>query len=1088
MKQINKSALKVFLCFLVFFLCHDLRAQLSPFTINVTSSPQTCLGNGSLNFTVAGATTGAAMEFEVYLLPNITQPVTTVTTLSATGLVAGDYKVVATQTLNGQSNSATANATIADNTVPFSYTANVVNVNCQQEGSITVVVTSGTASAYEIISGPETFPQQTSNVFSGLQAGQYQVRVYNDCGDAFVTDVMVTQQAPQILFSTVNSFEGALPSCSTISINYSFYTLANDAGIAFPITIKYKIYPPGGGAPVIIDDAMATGNSSNYVLKEIPFYYGQLYHFTIEITDACGNTFISPDNQVYKQLELSLSKSSPGCNAFFLHLGINNYVLPYTVNFISSPTGFNPSQFNTSHPVINEQMTTYGTTDNPVPSGTYVIQITDACGHTVQDTIILGEGGVPQVNTAQGADCFQIIGITVPNSRTIASATLVAAPQSFGSVPQDMMPFASGPILVLTGATPGHYTFQIKDICGNEYLVEVDVISNADSALYLQQAQGCTPGFGSVMIYASGGELTFFKITNAPPAFTEALPADVSENILFGGFFMNSLPGGTYVFEGIDQCGNIRAGSYEVKAYVEEAVPAEVIYNCGSFNIDLHNGDFTDGFSSYLLQVFDEVSGQWVDPQSGFPGSGIWLQNNEITYNLTYTGDFRIIKNGMYYINGADYDENGGGGYAEYCTREIFTFTFTGAPVIEGAYAFPCSNGLSEVIIDAEGVPPLEYAITQKNGQPYVVNNGPNMVFTALENAVYNFRVTDECGNIVNIQYDITNLKPLAIEQDGFCGGEASSLYVKQYTFLTYEWWREGDPDTILSTTNKLDFTSFSPDQMGVYYLKIVSTTPGSCIDMVLQHAIELPHAANAGSDTIILHCDLTNTVNLNDYLSEDHTTGGIWKDKANTGLLSGSIFTVGQVVPGIYEFSYTVSQCGISDEAIVTIDVKGNDVFPIAITAGCVDFKFILNIANISDIQGAIITWTGPDNFTSELPVIDITGGTPGEYMVTVTNAEGCIAEASVMVPETSCELPKGVSPNGDGLNDYFDLSLMDIEKIEIFNRYGLIIYEAANYKKEWCGQTDGEKEVPTGTYYYVIKLSTGKQITGWVYLQREK
>jgi gliding motility-associated-like protein len=961
-----------------------------------------------------------------------------------------------------------------------------VNVNCQVQGSITIQVTSGTASYYEIISGPETFPQQSSNVFSGLQAGQYQVRVYDSCGDALVTAVTVTQQAPQIYFTGGTSGQGALPSCSTTTIGYTFYADEAGAGIAFPVTIKYRVYPPGSATPVIINAAMATGWDSNYVQTEIPFYYGETYYYTIEITDACGNTFLSPNNLVFKELELSLNKSTPACNAFYIELFASNYVLPYTVNFISAPAGFNPSQFNASHPVISTVSTTYGMSENLVPSGTYVIQITDACGHTTQNTIVLQEGGTPYVNVGQGGDCFYVVGIQIPNSRAIASAVLIAAPASFGTVPQDMMSYAEGSSLIINDATPGQYIIEITDICGNVYTVNFEVTGSLDTALYIQQAQGCTPGFGSVMIYTAGSDLASFKIIAAPAAYTEALPSDVSENILFGNLYMNLLPGGIYTFEGIDICGNIRTATYDVIPYMEETVPAEIIYNCGSFDVNLHNGDFSDQYTSYWLQVFDEETGEWIHPEYGIPDTGVWLMNSEINYNFTYTGNFRILKNGFHYFNGSDYDEDNDS-TGEYCTKEIFAFTFTGAPVINGAYAFPCSNGLSEVIIDAEGVPPLEYAITQKNGQPYVVNNGPNMAFTSLENAVYNFSVTDECGNIVNIQYDITNLKPLEIQQKGFCEGEESSLYVKSYTFLTYEWWKEGEQDTILSTTNTLDFPSFEAGQMGVYFLKIVSTTPGSCIDMVLEHTIELPQGANAGEDITIIHCDFSEMINLNHYLSEGHGLGGVWKDDSNTGHLNGSIFMVEGMEQGIYEFSYSVTKCGLSDEAIITVDVKGPDVFAIDVLSGCAASAYTLSISNINDIQGAVIAWTGPDNFTSALPVADISGKAAGTYSVTITNAEGCVAETSVVVEDTTCMTPNGVSPNGDGLNDYFDLSNLDVIELKIFNRYGLIIYESGNYKKEWYGQTDNENEAPTGTYYYAVTQATGKKITGWVYLQRE-
>lgn len=1086
MKPKNRLILRALLCLLLMLFCHNIYAQLSPFSLALTPAPQTCLGNGALNFAVSGTTPGAAIEFEVYLLPNTTQPVTTVTTLSATGLVSGDYKVVATQTLSGQSNTTSANATVIDNTVPFFYTTTVVNKNCQQEGSITVVVTSGTAVSYEITSGPQTFPQQPSNVFSGLQAGQYQVRVYDSCGNALVTTVTVSQQSAQIYIGSTVTSQGALPSCTTTDISYVFFTdVAEGQNIAFPVTIKYTVHPPGGGPPVIVTGTVASGFTSNSVTEYIPFYHDQQYSFDIEITDACGNTFTREDNLVYRRLYFTAQKLTQSCNAFYMSLTPYNYVLPYTVSFISSPTGFNPSQFNSAHPVINDPYTQYGTPDNPVPMGTYVIQITDACGHTAQNSITLEEGGVPKVTINQGADCFYTVNISMPNSRDIASATLTEAPVSFGTVPQNMMAFASGASLYFSNATPGHYECEFTDVCGTHYTVEFDIVAAVDSTLYWQQGVGCTPGVGSVLLYAPNGDISSLSIVSAPAGYTAALPLDVTSNIVNGNLYMNSLPDGLYNYESTDNCGNPINGSFNVIAYVEVADPAAVIYNCGSFDIDLHNGNEADMNSYYWLQKYDEDSGEWVHPEFGQPNSGLWLNNNALNLNFTYTGQFRIVRRGSYYINGSEY--NVADGSLSYpCFNELLTFTFTGAPVIEGAYAFPCSNGLSEVIIDAVGVPPLEYAITKKDGEPFVVNNGADMTFMALENAVYNFSVTDDCGNIVTIQYDITNLKPLEIMQEGFCEGEPSALYVKSYTFLTYEWWKESDPGTILSTTNRLDFPSFDPAQMGVYHLKIVSTTPGSCIDIVLEHTIELPHGANAGEDRSVTHCNAIGTINLNDYLSEGHDIDGLWKDASHTGYLNGSVLRLEGLEPGVYEFTYTVAQCGIKDEAIVTLDVKGA-AFSVDIDAGCTDFKYLLSISNISDIAEPVIVWEGPGNFTATTPVVDVSGLAEGKYDVTVTNADGCIVGASVMVEATSCEMPKGVSPNGDGMNDYFDLSVMDIDQIKIFNRYGLIIYQAENYKKEWYGQTDSGKEVPTGTYYYVVTLATGKQVTGWVYLQRE-
>lgn len=85
-----------------------------------------------------------------------------------------------------------------------------------------------------------------------------------------------------------------------------------------------------------------------------------------------------------------------------------------------------------------------------------------------------------------------------------------------------------------------------------------------------------------------------------------------------------------------------------------------------------------------------------------------------------------------------------------------------------------------------------------------------------------------------------------------------------------------------------------------------------------------------------------------------------------------------------------------------------------------------------------------------------------------------------------TNDVIQKGISPNGDNKNEFFDLSAYCIRNIKIFNRYGILVYEAKDYTNEWHGQSD-KGNLPSGTYYYIITPYDGTQITGWVYIQRE-
>lgn len=100
----------------------------------------------------------------------------------------------------------------------------------------------------------------------------------------------------------------------------------------------------------------------------------------------------------------------------------------------------------------------------------------------------------------------------------------------------------------------------------------------------------------------------------------------------------------------------------------------------------------------------------------------------------------------------------------------------------------------------------------------------------------------------------------------------------------------------------------------------------------------------------------------------------------------------------------------------------------------------------------------------------------------------EGCYDENSFLVTIENCMIQKGISPNNDGKNDFFDLSAFDVKHLSIFNRYGRKVYGKANYSTEWYGQTDKGDKLPDGTYYYVIELNNSKTETGWIYINSER
>jgi gliding motility-associated-like protein len=85
-------------------------------------------------------------------------------------------------------------------------------------------------------------------------------------------------------------------------------------------------------------------------------------------------------------------------------------------------------------------------------------------------------------------------------------------------------------------------------------------------------------------------------------------------------------------------------------------------------------------------------------------------------------------------------------------------------------------------------------------------------------------------------------------------------------------------------------------------------------------------------------------------------------------------------------------------------------------------------------------------------------------------------------------------LSPNNDGLNDYFMIQYADAipeeNMVTIYNRWGDVVFEISNYDNDirvFKGLSNSGKELPTGTYFYKIEFSSGKSgKSGYLFLKR--
>ena len=164
----------------------------------------------------------------------------------------------------------------------------------------------------------------------------------------------------------------------------------------------------------------------------------------------------------------------------------------------------------------------------------------------------------------------------------------------------------------------------------------------------------------------------------------------------------------------------------------------------------------------------------------------------------------------------------------------------------------------------------------------------------------------------------------------------------------------------------------------------------------------------------------------------------------------------------GIYTLIVTDSNgCSSNNSSIVTvynypIINLGND------TIICLDSlnNFVLKIDTIYDNY---LWQDGSNNY-----YFNVLGA--GLYFVTVQNGV-CSTTDSIYVQVDSCLMriiPNIFTPNGDGINDFFiieNIERFPNSKLEIFNRWGKLVYKSDNYKNNWDGN-----DLNAGTYYYIF------------------
>ena len=249
-----------------------------------------------------------------------------------------------------------------------------------------------------------------------------------------------------------------------------------------------------------------------------------------------------------------------------------------------------------------------------------------------------------------------------------------------------------------------------------------------------------------------------------------------------------------------------------------------------------------------------------------------------------------------------------------------------------------------------------------------------------------------------------------------------------------------------------------------------------------------------------------------------------------------GTVSVAADTDPGIYTIDYTI--CEVADPtncdtATVTVEVIPG---PNMIDAIDDDFRGIIvdgdlgglvadaegnvNVLTNDTLNGESVnpldvtitsTPTGPLTVNSDGTVSVLAGTDPGTYTIEYTICENAdptncdTATVTVLVSEIitsfKIEVNQMVTPNNDGRNDFLFIRDVEFAKnntLKIFNRWGIAVFEGANYNNQnnvFDGRSRGRSTMsvndylPAGVYFYIFEYDLDQErITdsGYLYVSK--
>lgn len=491
-----------------------------------------------------------------------------------------------------------------------------------------------------------------------------------------------------------------------------------------------------------------------------------------------------------------------------------------------------------------------------------------------------------------------------------------------------------------------------------------------------------------------------------------------------------------------------------------------------------------------LVTLSGTVSGATTTGVWNSMGDGIFSPNN-ISLNATYSPGLNDIasESSWIYLRSTT---NGN------CNQEIDSVyvMYTDAPVIDaGVNGLICTN-TTEISLNGSisgGATGGQWSGGMGTFSPS--NTSLNATYIPTTSEVASGQITftltsTNNGNCLSVN-DAVQFVFVAPPYANFntqdvCLGEGvqfNNFSLAGYGSITNTDWSFGDGANA-TQLNPLHYYN----QHGEYSIQLIVTNTNGCKDTTSQ-SVEIFNLPNANFSYTTNCTDNQRVISFTDQSTSDDVINYWYYDFGGQATVTNPNVDFTFNNPGEYIVSHivrTTNGCSDTTYQSITVTPLPEAGFSYNFSSG-VNVGTTFNFIDTSNYSVAY-DWSFGNGQTSELQHPSTIYFQNGLFPVVqyVYDNLGCYDSAIVWVEidnvtsEISTLIPNVISPNGDGYNDVWKLSFIDLlypnAIVEVYNEWGQQLFRSEGYSEPWDGKFNGE-DVPDGNYFYIINLNDNSE-----------